>query len=84
MSARVFVHPRYHTGVAVGAFSAGLEATGINMDGLSVSPRDARGRAELVRNRGFTVDGGLLLERLDGTSYIHYPGLAAPLLPPAA
>jgi len=84
MSARVFIHPRYHDGPAVGALEAGLVAAGLDCTNLGVSPPDSRGRKELVRTLGPGKTGGLVLERMDGTQYTHIAGWPAPQGPEAA
>jgi len=78
MSARVFVHPKYREGPAVGALEVGLEKAGLDCASLGVSPADIRGRYELVRTLGPGKTGGLVLERMDGTQYTHFPGWPAP------
>lgn len=79
MSARVFVHPKYLEGPAVGALEAGLTAAGLDCANLSVGPSDTRGRCELVRTIGPGKMGGLILQRMDGTEYNHHKGWPAPL-----
>jgi hypothetical protein len=78
MSARVFIHPKYHEGPAVGALEAGLIAAGLDTTGLGVGPVDKRGRCELVRTIGPGMAGGLILERMDGSRYTHHAGWPAP------
>ena len=78
MSARVFIHPRYHEGPAVGAIEVGLAAAGLDCTHLGIGPKDVRGRCELVRTLGPGKTGGLVLERMDGTQYTHFPGWPAP------
>jgi len=84
MSARVFVHPKYREGPAVGALEVGLEKAGLDCSNMGVSPSDARGRFELVRTIGHSQEGGVILERMDGTQYTHFKGWPAPLGPEAA
>jgi hypothetical protein len=88
MSARVFIHPRYHEGPALGALEAGLQAAGLDYAKLGVGPADTRGRYELVRTLGPGKTGGLglglVLERMDGTQYTHIAGWPAPQGPEAA
>lgn len=79
MSARIFVHPRCHEGPAVGALDTTLVAAGINTDGLGVGPADHRGRRELVRTIGPNPQGGVVLERMDGSRYTHRTGWPAPV-----
>lgn len=78
MSARVFVHPKYHEGPAVAALQVGLEKAGLDCTNLGVGPPDKRGRKELVRTIEYTRLGGRILERMDGTRYTHYAGWPAP------
>jgi hypothetical protein len=84
MSARVFIHPRYHEGPALGALEAGLQAAGLDCAKLGVGPADTRGRYELVRTLGPGKTGGLVLEHMDGTQYTHIAGWPAPQGPEAA
>ena len=78
MSARVFIHPKYHEGPAVGALTVGLEAAGLDCTNLGIGPPDSRRRKELVRTIETTPLGGRILERMDGSRFTHYAGWPAP------
>lgn len=84
MSARVFVHPRCHSGPALGALSAMLEAHGYDMQQIFIGPKDARGRRELVRMIDVQPDFGVVFERMDGSRVVRYPEQPAPFPPEAA
>jgi len=84
VSARIFVHPRCHDGPALGALTAVLEERGLPCAILGLSPLDRRGRRELVRTIDKPSGKTLLLERMDGSRYLHHEGWPAPFGPEAA
>lgn len=72
MSARIFIHPRCLSGPAAGALYAGLEARGMNLEGLVIFPVLPKQVAhELVRQIACT-DGHGVYERMDGSQFDHY------------
>lgn len=77
MSARVFIHPRCWDGPASAALAATLEERGLDMSVIKIGPENARGHRELVRCVGEPGDA-LMLERMDGTRFLHKPGHPAP------
>lgn len=77
MSARVIVHPRCVAGPGAGALAAHLQGQGYDINRIVVGPMNKHGRCELVRIIDETPDS-LILERLDGSRYLHKAGQQAP------
>lgn len=69
-SARVFIHPRCLAGQAQVALEAGLTIRGVALDTVCIGPPTPHGNFELMRLVG-KRDGGVELERMDGTRFFH-------------